>query len=88
MGPLLRPVRTAEVAEGRTLAALRVHRELMNLVTRPSTSFDEQPVVLVDLVIGNQVHTVLDGVALRSTGQVRVLEPRQVPRIDDTSRRR
>ncbi len=82
VGPLLRGVRAAEIAEARAPAPLDVDRELLGAVARVAAPFDEQPVVLVELLRRQEVDVVLRHVLSRARVEIGVVEAGHVPVAD------
>ncbi len=85
---LLRAVRTSQVAQARAPAAARVDGELVGLEAGVPTSLDEQPVVVVDQVVGIEVDPVLGHVAGGAPHQVLVIETGHGPVPHHSARRR
>ncbi len=85
--PLLRLVGTAEIAQAGTLAALHVHRELLDPVPEMTAALHEQLVVLVDQLLFQVVDVVLLHELPGTTLDLFEAEPGDVPALDDTFRR-
>jgi hypothetical protein len=86
IGSLFRLVRAAEVAQAGTQAALHVDRELLGCEADPRAAFHEQPVVVVDLLVGQQVNVVLRRVLGGPAAKIVILEVRYGPAPDHAFR--
>ena len=81
---LLRLVRATEVAQARPAAALHIDGELLDSESGLPSPLDEQPVVVVDEGVFEQVDAVLRGEPLRAGHDVGVIEAGDAPAPDHT----
>src|SRR5438046_2141099 len=81
---LLRLVRATEVAQARPAAALHIDGELLDSESGLPSPLDEQPVVIVDEGVFEQVDAVLRGEPLRAGHDVGVIEAGDAPAPDHT----
>ena len=86
MGALFRLVRTAQITEARSLAPFQVYRKLLHAIAKPPASLDEQPVVLVEKRLLQQVDIVFRHVLACALFHVRKGQPRHVPALENSFR--
>ncbi len=84
VGPLLGLIGTAEVAEARAAAAFDVHRELLDAVAQPVAPADEELIVLVDQIVGEEVNVVLLHELAGAALDLFEAQARHVPAADDS----
>ena len=85
--PLLGGVGAAEVAEAGAAAAAQVQRELLRPVAHRPRTLQEEPVVVIDQLLRQQVDVVLLHVLPRAALHVGVVQPRHPPGADHPLRR-
>ena len=82
MGALFGLVGTSEIAQARRFAALDVDGELLHVVVELPAALEEEPVVVVELLVRKEVDVVLFDVLQRPPVEVLVLETRDIPALD------